>query len=403
MTRVLFLSESFHPVLGGGEQHILRLSRRLVEAGDAATVVTRQSEADWPRHEEIGGVRVVRVPPAGPARSGKYAMVPSAFAAIAREPFDVLVVRGTRVLALPGLLAARARLRPVVFQPEINGEMSGEVYSFGVADKGTPSERLLRGAVRLRNLWMRDADAFVAMSNAIESEFLANGVPQAKIAKIPHGVDTARFRPPSRAERERHRAVLGIPAERVVVTYTGRLLRGKGLQTLLDAFEAARGQGADLHLLFVGSGRGQALSVEDALRSRAAASSEASRIGFLDHVERVEETLFASDVFVLPSVFEALGLSLIEAAACELACIGSNTGGIPDVVRHGGTGVLFPPGDAAELAAVLVRLAADPAERAQLGRAARAHVLKRFDEADSVASYRSLFAELRHRRRSAAA
>ncbi len=403
MTRVLFLSESFHPVLGGGEQHILRLSRRLVEAGDAATVVTRQTEAAWPRLEELHGVRVVRVPPAGPARLGKYAMLPAAFAAIAHEAFDVLVVRGTRVLALPGLAAGRLRTRPVVFQPEVNGELSGEVYSFGVVAQGSRTERLLRRAVLLRNLWMRDADAFVAMSKAIEREFLAHRVPAAKIARIPHGVDTARFRPASAHERQRFRAALAVPAERIVVTYTGRLLRGKGLQTLLDAFELARAKGADLHLLFVGSGRGQALSVEDALRSRAAASTEASRIAFLDHVENVEETLLASDVFVLPSVFEALGLSLVEAAACGLACIGSNTGGIPDVIQDGRTGLLFAPAEAGELAAHLVRLAADPGQRAELGRGARVHVLQRFDEADAVASYRSLFAELRLRRRSAAA
>ena len=403
MTRVLFLSESFHPVLGGGEQHILRLSRRLVEAGDAATVVTRQTDAAWPRLEDMHGVRVVRVPPAGPARTGKYAMLASAFAAVAREPGDVLVVRGTRVLALPGLLAARLRARPVVFQPEVNGELSGEVYSFGLLPQGSRSERLLRGAVLLRNLWMRDADAFVAMSDAIGREFLAHGVPAAKIAKIPHGVDTARFRPASPEERQRLRGVLGIPAERVVVTYTGRLLRGKGLQTLLDAFEAARAKGADLHLLFVGSGRGQALSVEDALRSRAAASAEAGRIAFLDHMENVEEALFATDVFVLPSVFEALGLSLVEAAACGIACVGSNTGGIPDVIQDGESGVLFAPGEAGELAATLARLAADPNQRARLGRAARARVQQRFDELDSVASYRSLFDELRLRRRSAAA
>jgi hypothetical protein len=56
-------------------------------------------------------------------------MAPAAFAACAREPFDVLVVRGTRVLGLPGVLAARGRRRPVVLQAEINGEMSGEAYT----------------------------------------------------------------------------------------------------------------------------------------------------------------------------------------------------------------------------------------------------------------------------------
>jgi len=104
VTRVLFLTESFHPVLGGGEGHVRDLSRRLAASGVAATVVTRRGERAWPAEETLDGVRVVRVPPAGPGRTGKYAMVPAALLALRRETaaYDVLVVRGTRVLGLPG-------------------------------------------------------------------------------------------------------------------------------------------------------------------------------------------------------------------------------------------------------------------------------------------------------------
>ena len=67
--RVLFLTESFHPVLGGGEAHIRALGRDLVRTGMPALVVTRRGEEAWPAEDAVDGVRVVRVPPSGPGRT----------------------------------------------------------------------------------------------------------------------------------------------------------------------------------------------------------------------------------------------------------------------------------------------------------------------------------------------
>ena len=116
LTRVLFLAESFHPILGGGETHVRRLGKALVSAGHAATVVTRRACRAWPVQESVDGIRVVRVPPPGPGRTGKFLMLPAALRAVVGEApvHDVLVVRGTRVLGLPGLLAARASGLPVL-------------------------------------------------------------------------------------------------------------------------------------------------------------------------------------------------------------------------------------------------------------------------------------------------
>ncbi len=320
MTRVLFLAESFHPVLGGGETHVLRLGSALVAAGDAATVVTRRGEPSWPAEEVVNGIRVVRVPPSGPGRTGKFLMVPAAFRAVLREArgHDLLVVRGTRVLGLPGLVAARATRLGVVMQPETNGELSGEAWTWGKDWAGGPAGRLARGLFAVRNRLLRDADAFVAMSRAIREEMLAAGVPGERIALLPHGVDTERFRPADPAERAALRARLGLP-DGVLAAWSGRLLRGKGLETLLDAFARAAGDVPDLRLVLVGSGEGQALSVEDELRRRAAARpASRTRVVFTGRVERVEDVLRAADLFVFPSVFEALGISLVEAAACGL-------------------------------------------------------------------------------------
>ena len=241
MTRVLFLAESFHPTLGGGETHIRRLGAQLVAAGDAVTVLTRQADASWPVEEVLDGIRVRRVPPPGPGASGKYRMLPAALREALREAprHDVLVVRGTRVLGLPGLVAARARGTAVVLQPEINGELSGEAFTWGKSWASGATGRLVHAAVAVRNVLLRDADAFVAMSRLIRDEMQAASVPAERIRLLPHGVDTERFRPATPEERAALRARLGLP-DGLLAVYAGRLLRGKGLETLVAALAAAR-------------------------------------------------------------------------------------------------------------------------------------------------------------------
>ena len=395
MSRVLFLTESFHPVLGGGEGHIRSLGSRLAASGTPATVVTRRGDAAWPAEEAIDGIRVRRVPPGGPARVGKYLMVPAALAALfrGRGGFDVLVVRGTRVLGLPGLVAGRALGKAVVLQPEVNGEMTGEAYTWGTRHAGGALDRAVRLGTAARNRWMRDADAFVAMSRQIQREFLSAGAPPHRVALIPHGVDTARFRPAAPGERRALRARLALP-DGLLVAWSGRLLRGKGLEILVEAFARVAGSEPRAHLLLLGSGAGQALSIEDDLRRRVAASGLGPRVTFAGRVEDVESWLRASDVFAFPSEFEGLGISLVEAAACGLPAVGSRTGGIVDVIDGGRSGLLFPPGDAAALAAALGGLLADPGRRAAMGEAARRLALRRFDAEDNLDRYRALFGEV---------
>jgi len=396
LTAVLFLSESFHPVLGGGEQHVLRLGRALAGSGMATTVVTRRGDARWAADETIDGIHVVRVGPSGPSRRGKYAMVPAAIAAVRRlrARYDVLVVRGTRVLGLPALLAARALGKGVVLQAEVNGEMTGEVYTWGTAlDRGWARRTIFAG-VAARNLLMRDGDAFVAMSRAIRDEFLEAGVPPQKVAHIPHGVDTGRFRPATGDERRALRPRLGLPVDGRIVIYTGRLLRGKGLEALLTAFRLVAAAERSAHLVIVGSGEGHSLSVEADLRDAAQAEPLAARVTFAGRVDAVEDWLRASDVFAFPSMFEALGIALVEAAACGLPAVASRTGGIVDVVEDGRSGVLVPPGDIAPLWTALHRLVTEPDLALGMGAAAREVALARFDERDAIAGYRALFREV---------
>jgi glycosyltransferase involved in cell wall biosynthesis len=323
-------------------------------------------------------------------------MVPGALGALLgrAKPYDVLVIRGTRVLGLPGLLAARVAGKAVVLQPEVNGEMSGEAYWWGTRLDRPVARWALRAAIAPRNRLYRDADACVAMSRRIEDELLDAGLDRQRVVRIPHGVDTARFRPAAADEVEDLRGRLGLPRHATILAYTGRLLRGKGLESALEAFALLARTRPGLHLLLVGSGAGQSLSVEEPLRRAAQEAGLADRVSFTGRVENVDEFLRASDVFVFPSVFEALGLSLIEAAASGLAAVGARTGGIVDVIEDGRSGLLFEPGDVRDLAGRLAALVDDPGLRRELGRRARAVAVERFDEGASVARYRRLLLEL---------
>ncbi|MCG6922684.1 MAG: glycosyltransferase family 4 protein [Acidobacteria bacterium] len=398
MTRVLFLTESFHPVLGGGETHIRQLGGQLAALGHVATVVTRRGGASWPSVDEVDGVRVRRVRPPGPARTGKYLMVPAALCAVLHEGprHDVLVVRGTRVLGVPGLLVARALGRPVILQPEVNGELSGEAFTWGWR-RGRALQPAVRGLVALRNVWMRDAEAFVAMSRRIRDEIVGAGVAPERVALIPHGVDTERFRPAVAGEREALRRALGLPGGLLAV-FTGRLLRGKGLETLLVAFADVASARPDLHLVLVGSGEGQALSVEEDLKAEVRERGLGDRVTFTGRVDAVEGHLRAADLFVFPSVFEGLGISLVEAAACGLPAVASRTGGIVDVIEEGRSGVLVTPGEGDALARALLSLAGDDRAREQMGTRARAVARERFDQRDATRRYLSLFQEVSARR-----
>jgi glycosyltransferase involved in cell wall biosynthesis len=398
LIRVLFLTESFHPVLGGGETHVRQLGGALVARGHQATVITRRGEASWPAEDEVDGIRVTRVPPAGPGRLGKYLMVSGALRALAREGpgHDVIVVRNTRVLGVPGLLAARALERPVILQPETNGELSGEALTWGWS-RGRTLAPVVRGVVAARNLWFRDADAFVAMSTKIQEEMAGAGIARERIALIHHGVDTERFRPAGPRERDALRRSLGLPRG-VLAIFTGRLLRGKGLETLLEAFGAVAAARPDPHLVLVGSGEGQALSVEEDLRAEVRARGLEERVVFAGRQDAVESYLRAADMFVFPSVFEALGISLVEAAACGLPAVASRTGGIVDVVEDGRSGLLVAPGRASELASALASLESDASRREAMGDRARDVALARFDERDAALRYRALFRQVSSRR-----
>ncbi|MDB5375359.1 MAG: glycosyltransferase family 1 protein, partial [Belnapia sp.] len=175
-----------------------------------------------------------------------------------------------------------------------------------------------------------------------------------------NGRDPAIFHPDP-AARATLRAEFGVPAGDCVIVAVSRLVRHKGYPELLRAMEAVPGA----HLWVVGerlaSDHGADLE-PDFARAAAVLGPRLRRLGYRHDVARV---LAAADVFTLPSHFEGLPMSIIEAMLSGLPVVATDIRGSREMVGPGQTGALVPPASVAPLAEALATLATDPARRAR--------------------------------------
>lgn len=130
---------------------------------------------------------------------------------------------------------------------------------------------------------------------------------------------------------------------------------------------------------------------------RASAQALARRLGVHDRVkflgrhDRIEEIMSLADVFLLPSELESFGLSALEAMAAGVAVVGSDAGGLPEVVKHAETGFLLPVGDIEGMAARTIEILKDDEHRRGLGQAARARAASLFNADRIVTQYERLY------------
>ncbi len=171
----------------------------------------------------------------------------------------------------------------------------------------------------------------------------------------------------------------------------GRLVPIKGQRHLIDAVALLRARGVAVHLTLGGEGE-----LRDALQQQIHALDLGDRVRLAGQVDAVPAFLASADLFVLPSLSEAMPISLLEAAAAGLPLLVTASGGAPRLIEAGAGGDVVPPGDAEALAAAIARVAALPVEaRRALGARSRALVLARYDIAATAAAYADLFHRLR--------
>ncbi len=206
------------------------------------------------------------------------------------------------------------------------------------------------------------------------------------LAVIPPGVDHERFRP---GGDRRRRDDLGLGGDDVLVAHVGHLLPNKGQELLVTALARTP---PPVHLALAGRPfDGEWTARVDATAERLGVDDRVHRLGGVDDVAAL---LAAADLFAFASTDEACPVAVLEAMAAGLAVVVPDIAGTRHVVHPGTDGLTYAPGDVDALATALAGLAADPARREALGRAARDRAVTAFGLDREAAAYQDLYDEV---------
>lgn len=209
---------------------------------------------------------------------------------------------------------------------------------------------------------------FVAVSDEVKKAMVeVIGPIQDKITVIHNGVDVKRYACP--VDRARVRSQLGLDAIACLIAVVGTLREPKGHRYLVEAMATVVPQYPNVHALFIGDGH-----LRGELQAQVEKLSLGEHIHFLGSRHDVPELLAASDLFVLPSLWEGLSMALLEAMAAGKPIVATAVSGTTQVMIPGETGLVVPPGDSKTLAEAVIQLLSDPMQAQMMGQAAKQHV-----------------------------
>jgi glycosyltransferase involved in cell wall biosynthesis len=232
----------------------------------------------------------------------------------------------------------------------------------------------------------RQVDLFICASDAIRRMLVADGIPKTRAVTVHEGIDLARVEAVPRAELHQE---LWLPHDAPIVGNVAALVPHKGQRHLVDAVAEVLRHQPDARFVIAGEGE-----LRDSLRHQIRQHRLEKHVvlaGFRPDVLSVHK---AFDIFVMSSVTEGLGTSLLDAMACGKPVVATSVGGIPEVVVHGETGFLVPPRDPAALAGAIVQLLSDPQRRQEMGaaglRRVKAHFTSEVMVRNTLKMYRRL-------------
>jgi len=395
--KVCILTETYYPVVGGGETQARLLAEGLTSSGLPVIVVTRRSDDSLSKTEVIGPVTVYRLSPVGRGQLKKWGLAFTAVPALIRlrRQYDVLFVSGFRIIGATAVLIGKLFGKPCVLKADSQGEMSGEFFRAGLGAFGLSwAWRPFRVLLRLRNLVLRRAEAFVAITSGGARELTDGGVAVDAVRMIPNSVDTALFCPVTEREKIALRQKLQIPHASRVFVYTGRLVSYKGLPLLLRAWKAIQSRQSNVMLLLVGTGGLDIDNCETDLRQYVSSNDLGRTVRFTGEAQNVHEYLQASDAFVLPTENDAFPSSLVEAMSCGLPVITTPVGAISTIVTTGANGILVSAGSCQQVQDAMEKLIVDANLASRLGESARAAVCEKYSAETVSRSYIDLFREV---------
>jgi glycosyltransferase involved in cell wall biosynthesis len=364
------------PASGGMRQHVLQLATGLSAFGFDAEIAC-PGDSDVVQSALAAGVEVRPVPIVGPLRPMRDLEAVLVLADVIRGGrFDIVHAHGSKA-GLIGRMAAMfagARHRVVTVHNDVLG--------------GSVGPRMRRAVVRVERWLSRHTSRIITVSDSLRGIMIGDiGIDPALVVTVHNGLDLEPFL--SLTDPAPHRLRFGIPADAIVLGQAARFAPQKAHDRLVAAAVPVLERVPNAWLVLAGDG-----PLLDPVKRQAAASGVADRIVFPGFEHDIRGFLAALDVFVSSPSSEGLGNAAIEAMAAGLPVVSVRTGGIPEVVVDGETGLLTEPGDPAALTAAMLRLARDPMLRRQMGEAGRSRATDEFAEAGMLSRTAKVYREV---------
>ncbi|MFN8455458.1 MAG: glycosyltransferase [Anaerolineae bacterium] len=317
-------------------------------------------------------------------------------------PVDLLALRHLRDLPAAGQLLRYLRQQQTdLLHTQL--EFADTLGSLAARWLGLPSVSTLhtfddppkgsRTYWRLKLRWWSLAhfcDRIIAVSEGTRQHHLrVGGLPPHKVITLYNGIDLSRFEHVAKIDRSTIRQTLSLPPDAPVLVTVAVLRPPKGIQYMIEALPAILAQAPDTHYLIVGSGEHQ-----NALQDLARQTGVTERVIFAGARPDIPDLLAASDLFVLPTLTEALPTVLAEAMAAVKPIVVSNVGGVPEMIEHHHNGLLIPPADPARLAQACLQLLQNPDQARRMACAGREIVEQRFNIQRQAQRLAELYEEL---------
>lgn len=247
----------------------------------------------------------------------------------------------------------------------------------------------------IHNWIYNNLDAVVVLTNRMKQDLLETTIINpSKVKVIPYGIDITKFKPMTEKKIELRKR-FSLPLDNFLIGCIGRIDRQKGQDILLKAFLRLKNID-NINLIFVGDPSEQTFF--DELQGFIKVNNIMDKVVYIPFSDKVPELMNCFDLLVVPSYCETFGLVVIEGMACGLTVIGTDCGGIPEIIDSGKNGYIFPPKKSDDLAEILRMLYQNTDLTKKIGYNAREKVEQSFDRDVQINSIIKLYLELLSRK-----